>query len=178
MRKIKEEDLEKIMNWRMLPEVTKYMYTDPVLTIEKQKQWFKEITTNRRNFFWIICFNDIDIGVIGITNIDYINRKCTWAWYIGELEYRGIGVGRIIEWNMYEYVFEKLKLNKLCSEVFSFNSKVIELHSKCGSVIEGSLKEHIYKNGSYYDVVAMGITASRWNKIKNSFHYSKIEIEE
>lgn len=35
LRKIKRDDLEMIMNWRMDPDVTKYMYTDPKLSIEK-----------------------------------------------------------------------------------------------------------------------------------------------
>ncbi len=37
LRKISENDLEMIMKWRMMPEVTKYMYTDPQLTIDGQK---------------------------------------------------------------------------------------------------------------------------------------------
>lgn len=28
------------MNWRTLPEITRYMNTDPVSDIEKQKAWF------------------------------------------------------------------------------------------------------------------------------------------
>ena len=32
LREIREEDLEMIMNWRMDPEVTRYMNTNPRLT--------------------------------------------------------------------------------------------------------------------------------------------------
>ena len=46
-RKIKEEDLEMIMNWRMSPEVTKYMTTDPKLTLDGQKKWLRKINENR-----------------------------------------------------------------------------------------------------------------------------------
>ena len=37
LRKIRESDLETIMNWRMDPEITRYMNTDPRLTLEGQK---------------------------------------------------------------------------------------------------------------------------------------------
>ena len=37
-RKIQEKDLEKLMQWRMRPDITKYMNTDPKLTIEGQKK--------------------------------------------------------------------------------------------------------------------------------------------
>lgn len=33
-RLIKPDDLEMIMDWRMRPEITRYMNTDPKLTIE------------------------------------------------------------------------------------------------------------------------------------------------
>lgn len=46
---------------------------------------------------------------------------------------------------MYDYVFNTLKLNKLCCEVFEFNRKVIEIHKKFGTEIEGILKQHICK---------------------------------
>ena len=29
LRKIRQDDLENIREWRMLPEITRYMYTDP-----------------------------------------------------------------------------------------------------------------------------------------------------
>ena len=53
-RKIKEEDLEMIMNWRMSPEVTKYMTTDPKLTLDGQKKWLRKINENRDEFYYIL----------------------------------------------------------------------------------------------------------------------------
>jgi len=38
--KVNETYLELIMNWRMSSDITRYMNTDPVLTIESQKKWF------------------------------------------------------------------------------------------------------------------------------------------
>ena len=42
-RLVKEEDLYTIMLWRMLPEITQFMCTDPKLTIEDQKIGIKEL---------------------------------------------------------------------------------------------------------------------------------------
>ena len=38
LRKVTEGDLEQIMRWRMDPEITRYMNTDPKLTLEGQKK--------------------------------------------------------------------------------------------------------------------------------------------
>ena len=43
LRAITKKDLEKIMHWRMDPDITRYMNTDPKLTLEGQKKWFSSI---------------------------------------------------------------------------------------------------------------------------------------
>lgn len=176
--KITIEDLEQIMNWRMMPEVTKYMYTDPILTLEKQKEWFEFIQNDDSVKYWVIKIDGVKIGVINLRDIDYVNRRCTWGYYIGDNSFRGRGIATTLECNMYDYVFYVLGLNKFWCEVFTFNEKVISIHAKFGSVIEGTLKQHIYKNGEYYDIVSMAITKNEWEEIKDKYSYEKIYIEE
>ena len=38
LRDIRESDLENIMAWRMAPEITRYMNTNPRLTMKKQRE--------------------------------------------------------------------------------------------------------------------------------------------
>lgn len=178
LRKIKKDDLEKIMNWRMDPDVTKYMYTDPKLNLEKQIEWYEQVVSSSAERYWLIVIDDIAIGVLNLTEIDERNRRCSWAYYIGDTSFRGRGIARSLECNIYDYVFEDLGLNKLCCEVFIFNEKVISIHEKFGSEIEGTLKQHIFKNGEFHDVVTMAITKDKWLKIKSDYEYDKILIEE
>jgi hypothetical protein len=178
LRKIKQDDLEMIMKWRMDPDVTKYMYTDPKLSIEKQREWYDKVSGSTSEKYWLIAIDDTAIGVLNLTEIDERNKRCSWAYYIGDTSFRGRGIARILECNIYDYVFEFLGLNKLCCEVFTFNEKVISIHEKFGSEIEGTLKQHIFKNGQFYDIVSMAITKDKWNKIKSDYEYEKILIEE
>lgn len=178
LRKITQNDLEKIMNWRMMPEVTRYMYTDPVLNMKSQRKWFEMVKTSDDSKYWIIQVDGTDIGLINLVDIDRTNKRCCWAYYIADTSFRGRGLGRILECNMYDYVFYKLGLNKLWCEVFTFNEKVIALHQKYGSEIEGTLRQHIYKNNSFYDIVRMGITKDKWDNIRYQYEYEKVEIED
>ncbi|WP_252233975.1 UDP-4-amino-4,6-dideoxy-N-acetyl-beta-L-altrosamine N-acetyltransferase [Clostridium sp. ZS1] len=177
LSKIKKEHLGIIAKWRMMPEVTQYMYTDPVLTLSTQLKWFERINKDETVKYWIIKADNIKIGVINLCDIDYKNKKCTWGYYISEASFRGRGIARTLECNIYDYVFENLNLNKLYSEVFASNEKVIEIHKKFGSEIEGVLKEHIFKNDKMYDVVTMGITKRKWKSIKSNYDYEKVIIE-
>jgi UDP-4-amino-4,6-dideoxy-N-acetyl-beta-L-altrosamine N-acetyltransferase len=178
LRKILEDDLEMIMNWRMLPEVTKYMYTDPKLTIENQTNWYKRTLVSNTEKYWIIQLDDgTDVGLLSLNFIDDKNKQCAWAYYIADLRARGKGLGRILECNIYDYVLEEMSLNKLWCEVFKFNDKVISIHQKFGSKIEGEFKDHIFKNGKFYDVVRLAIRKEEWELLKSEYHYEKIIIE-
>lgn len=177
LRKIIEDDLNMIMNWRMMPEVTKYMYTDPKLTLEDQKKWYESIMCSDKAFYWIIQFDGIDIGLINIVHIDKINKRCEWAYYIADTSFRGKGIATLLECNIYDFVFHELHLNKVCCEVFCNNEKVIAIHKKFGAEIEGIQRQHIRKNGEYLDIVQMAITKEKWHNIRDSYHYENIEIE-
>ena len=178
LRKVHEEDLEKIMVWRMKPSVTKYMYTDPVLTLEGQKKWFQKISTDESCRYWIIDVDGVAIGLLGLIHIEPEHKRCSWVWYIGEDEYRGKGIAKKIQLNLYDYVFYHMNFNRLYSDILSFNTHEIKnVHEAVGYEVEGVLKQHVIKNGEYLDVVMMGITKDKWNTIKGDFEYSVIEFE-
>lgn len=177
LRKITEDDQEMIRLWRMKPEVTKYMYTDPTITEESQKIWFRSISYDKSVKVWIIQYSGQDIGLLTITGIDQVNLRCDWAYYIADNSFRGRGIGGALECNIYDYVFNQMNMNKLCCEVFVFNEKVIRLHEKYGSEIEGTRKEHIIKNGEKYDIVEMAILKEKWEEIRGQYEYKAIEIE-
>ena len=42
-RKILEDDLEMLMHWRMRPDITYYMNSDPRLTMRDQEKWYGQI---------------------------------------------------------------------------------------------------------------------------------------
>jgi pseudaminic acid synthase/UDP-4-amino-4,6-dideoxy-N-acetyl-beta-L-altrosamine N-acetyltransferase len=179
LRNIEEADLKKIMNWRMQPSVTKYMYTDPVLTMDTQKTWFESIRADDTCKYWIIVADETDIGVLGIVDIDERNRRCNRIWYIGEDGFRGRGIAKRIQLNLYDYVFNHLNLHKVFDYVLACNEYVIErINKPCGYRVEGRLKDHVYKNGEYLDVMVMGITEDIWASIRGDFEYEKIKFEE
>ena len=69
LRGIREEDLETIMNWRMDPEITRYMNTDPQLTLEGQKEWLAAIQGNPDVRYWMILVDGREAGVINLTGL-------------------------------------------------------------------------------------------------------------
>ncbi len=178
LRKITKEDLALIMEWRMNPAVTANLYTDPILDMEKQIKWFDKVKNDNTVKYWIIEIESTPIGLIWLYQIDYYHKKCEWGYFIGNDNFRGKGIGRNLECNIYDYVFYKMNMNRLYCEIFSFNDKVVKIHEKFGSEIEGIFKEHIFKNDVFYDVTAMAILKSKWDKIRINYRYDLIKIED
>ncbi len=177
LRKVKKEDLEMIRMWRMHPDITKYMNTDPILTIEDQKRWFHNIQQNIKERHWIIQDQGTDIGMLNVTNIDSVNKRCSWGYYIAEKKFRSLKLAMSLEWNLYDYVLYELGLNKLCNEVLGFNETVAKLHLMCGSDKAGVLKQHIHKNNEFHDVILIEICKDKWENIRAEFSYEKILFE-
>lgn len=162
----------------MSEEVSKYMYTNPNLNMDMQMKWYLQISQDPTCRYWMINIDDTDIGVMNLTKIDSVNLRCDWAYYIADTTFRGRGIGRNLECNIYDYGFYKLNLNKMCCEVLTENVKVIKIHQKFGSEIEGTRYEHIIKRGRKLDIVEMSILKEKWDAIRDTYNYDYIEIEE
>jgi len=176
--KLAKNHLKKVMKWRNSTHIKSHMYSEPKITYSSQLLWFSKINNDQQQKYWIIREDNVDVGLVCLTDINHIHKRCSWAYYLGEESSWGKGIGKQVELNILNYVFSYLKLNKLCCEVLSSNQKVVDIHIKYGSSIEGKLRDHIFKKKLFHDVIIMGITKSDWEKIKNNFEISKAQIEE
>lgn len=183
LRLLRESDLDTVMHWRMQPEVTRYMYTDPTITREGQRAWFERITGSVRDRVWIIETMADDaqpahsLGVLSLSDIDLVHSRCAWAYYLGDGSARGIGLAKSLELSICHYVFETMGMNKLWCEVLAFNERVVALHEKFGSQVEGRLRAHICKAGEYHDVVRMSLLRCDWEAHRSRWHYTPLDIE-
>lgn len=177
MKRLREDNLEMVMNWRMMPHVTKYLNTDPVLTIEGQKKWFSKVKNDDTQIIWVINVDDKPVGVIQLMDIDKTNSRCSWGYYIAEVESRSLKLAMHLEWNLYDYVLDTLGLNKLCNETFVENEQVRKLHILCGGHEDGVMPQQICKNGTYYDVSIGSILRDEWLNIRDGKKYEKYEFE-
>lgn len=176
LRKIREEDLENIMRWRMAPDITKYMNTDPKLTPEGQKEWFAKVQADSNVRYWMILVDGMPAGVINLTGLNNPDGDLGWAYYMGEKRLRSIQTALALEMSMYDYVFDMLGKHAVYGDVFSLNKGVIQLHRLCGCEIVEEKKNHVCKNGIFYDVTFMRMTADRWRDIRSEKKYEKIDF--
>lgn len=165
LRKMRAEDMEMVRKWRMKPEITRYMYTDPIITIEQQMAWFEKVSKSD-DLYWIVVQNGQPVGLASLVEWDKKNNRITGGAYIAEKNSETFKLAIELQLNLLNYAFNVLKVNKVCGEVISENVGALRTLEMCGSVREGILREHIFKNGKYYDVVVQSTIKSDWEKVK------------
>lgn len=174
LRRIEEKDLEMIMAWRMDPDITRYMNTDPKLTLEGQREWLKRIETDDTVLYWLIEAEGVPAGIICLIEIDWENKTSSWGYYIGEKKCRSLKLALSLEMSLYDFVFDELGFEGLRNEVFALNKGVVKLHEACGSSIVRIGKDEVTKNGESFDIVHINITREEWKQICDGKRYEKI----
>jgi UDP-4-amino-4,6-dideoxy-N-acetyl-beta-L-altrosamine N-acetyltransferase len=167
LRDVRPEDRDRIREWRNLSQVSSYMLTDHVISEKEHAAWFDRMLKDPSCKYWIIVCDAEDVGLANVYKIDRTNGHCYWGFYIVSPNARGKGAGMYAEYRVLKYVFEELKLEKLCCETLASNRAVVEMHRRFfGFVEEGILRRHVMKKGTLRDVVCQAILKEEWDAFR------------
>ena len=158
--RLREEHLELVLTWRTRPDIASMMISDVAPDMELQRRWLERISSDPTSRHWMIMWGDRPVGVINLAAIDHRHRRCSAGYYIGDLDFRPLGA--VIPPYLYNHVFRDLGLNKIYGEVVASNTAALRLHAMHGYRQVGTLRQHIWKNGSFLDMVMVELLAETW----------------
>jgi [ribosomal protein S5]-alanine N-acetyltransferase len=97
-------------------------------------------------------------NLIGIINVSLNNpyKRGELAYWVGK-PYWGKGYGTEAAIALVSYSFEELKLNKVFAASFTNNPGSWRIMEKIGLKYEGTLKQHVARNGEYFDLCYYGL---------------------
>ena len=167
LRKLEENDLELVLRWRNSERIRINMFNDKVITLDEHIGWFHRIQDNPRIDYQIFLMNQKPVGVVCFTEIDEVNQKCHWGFYLGETEIPR-GTGNIMGFYGLKYIFETRQMRKVSGEVLVFNEKSVRFHERLGFRKEGYFVEHIMRGNQFLDVVSFAHFNKHWQSIKDS----------
>lgn len=162
LRPITETDVPMILEWRNHPDVRRMMYTQHVITAEEHLAWWRSQhgRDDRRHF--IFEADDVALGVVSFSAINFVDRMADWAFYARLPAPKG--TGRRMESAALDFAFQEIGLTKLCCEVLSFNTRVIDLHKSFGFRIAQILQDHVKIADKYETVVRLALTYASWHQ--------------
>lgn len=160
LRKMTMEDIEVYNRWSNDEEVINNTYPNlDKYSIEDTEQFYKKVSDSNNSKTFIIEDKKTKkpIGITTLLDIDYFNSNAEYIIDIGEKEYWGNGYGKEALSLMLDYAFKELNLHRIFLRVFSFNERAIKLYERLGFKHEGRMKEALFRQGNWHDIVIMGI---------------------
>ncbi|MFN3264087.1 MAG: UDP-4-amino-4,6-dideoxy-N-acetyl-beta-L-altrosamine N-acetyltransferase, partial [Aquificaceae bacterium] len=151
-----EEEREMVRRWRNHPEVRRWMYTDHEISVEEHKEFVENLKRDKRNFYYLVCSEGKLIGVIYLNKVDLHNRNAYFGIYANPEE-KIHGAGLILERSAISLAFEVAGLHTLKLEVIEDNERATNFYKRMGFVEEGRLREFVFKDGRWKDVIVMGM---------------------
>lgn len=154
-------------------------FNDETTTDQLQKHYFPNTKEMQLNFFnskvqenstklqlGILSIKDnILIGVISLSDINYINRSAEISVVIGEKKYKNFNNFIESARLLIKHGFETLNLNRIYSGTFVKEIDIM-FCKVLGFTNEGVSKESVYKNGEYKDTYHHAILKKDYLKLK------------
>ena len=165
---IKFEDIEQIRKWRN--SSIKYLRQEHKITKKEQTLYFKknvhEQTKLKKPKHILFGFkkDDILIGYGGLVHISWVNKNAELSFLLNP---KFNGKTYKIFFNKYinllvNLSFNHYKLKKIYTQTYSYRKINIELLKKNKFIKEGCLKNHIFKNGQFSDLVIQSLENKKY----------------
>jgi len=166
LRGFEFEDLSReFFQWANDEEVTRFLFMGERPNIkENLEEWFQEMRKNQNEVVMIVADikNNKSIGFCGLHAIRWVSRNAEYRIFIGDKSYWNKGIGQEPAQLLIRYGFEKLNMNKIWLGVNFEHKRAVKSYETSGFKKEGILREELYRNSKYYDVVRMSILRSEY----------------
>lgn len=180
-RAFEEDDASLIYEWTNSDELkTLSIGLNRRICREEAFNWIKaRMYHNPYQVWWAICAIDSDkmIGYMSLTDIHYINSSANFSGIIiGDRDYSDSFAWIESYLFIYEYVFERLNLNRLYGEAIVDHVATQSIRKTMFSQVEGVMRQAVFKNGKYYDVSIASILKSDYFHHKKNGDYEVMKI--
>ena len=161
---IDRQDLPTLLAWRNDPNFRRYFREYRTLTLEHQQNWFdtKVVNDPATLMFSIRGAKDQELlGCAGLCYINWVHRHADLSLYIGwrnaYIDKEGYADDSCKV--LFSYAFRELGLNKVWTEIYSFDAPKLELYTSLGMKQDGLLRQNYWHDGKWWDSRIMSITA-------------------
>ena len=156
LRPLSVADTDLIVDWRNRDFVKENFIYRGAFTKEGHLAWIENKIKTGEVIQFVLCTDeDKPIGSVYLRDIDRTCRKAEYGIFIGEKEALSCGYGTAAAKLAVAFAFEELGLHKLMLRVLAGNDRAKRSYEKAGFVQEAYLKDEVFLDGGYRDLVLM-----------------------
>jgi RimJ/RimL family protein N-acetyltransferase len=171
LRPLEVSDASTVAPWFNDPALTRFVKRHLPMSVHAEEEFLRRMSTNETDVVLGIVLKDAD-RLIGTTGLhpEYRCRTARFGIILGDTSCHDCGIGTDVTRLMVNHAFETLNLNRVWLHVYEYNPRGIHVYEKVGFRVEGRLRQETYRDGRYWDIIAMGLLRSEWEA--NSGHNS------
>jgi RimJ/RimL family protein N-acetyltransferase len=158
-------NIRAFQRWYADPDVVRLTrYQDGPMRPDEIERFFAARALGAESLAMAIHLRADDrlIGTCALSQMDSDNGSALFHITIGEKDTWGQGHGTAATQLMIDHAFGGLGLHRIGLSVFSFNERAIRSYRSCGFLVEGRAREAIWRDGRWWDEIAMSILDSDW----------------
>jgi RimJ/RimL family protein N-acetyltransferase len=187
LRAIEAGDLPQLLAWRNDPRLRRYFREYRELNLTQQRQWFDSKVNGdaATRMFAIVERGGLRdgpvpgvpavhgesaerlLGACGLCYIDWVNRTADFSIYIGAddlyIDERYAPDAAVA---MIDYGFDELGLNRLWSEIYSFDAPKQKFFDALGFTLDGRHRQTHWAEGAWHDSLYYSLLAGDRRPVK------------
>lgn len=130
------------------------------VSLEAETVWLKRrVEYSDREVNAAVCLSGsgTHIGNVYLRDIDWRSQNAALGLFIGEPDCRGKGCGSSALRQMIQHAFNDLGLHRVYLYALAANQPALRSYLRVGFTLEGTLRDHAFKQGRFHDVVVLGL---------------------
>lgn len=143
LRRLTHDKIEMLRQWRNDPKIQQHMFYRQEITPEMQERWFANLD-QQTNFYFIIEYEEKEIGLINVKNVDYEKKNGESGVFIYDDKYLNTDVAYRAHLVMFDYMYEVLKLDYTYSQMRCDNSRALRFAQFLGGEIVEEKESTVY----------------------------------
>ena len=161
--RISQGDKASLRQWRNEPEVTRWGYSNHVISEEEHNAWFDNMLVDASKVYWKIVVDGIAVGATFLTGISDQGSTCEWGMYLADSAVRGKGVSQAACALLFRYALNDLGLKMVRCDVFAQNEASIRMCESVGHMRSGVQASAVKRGDEMLSVVTLELTRDSWN---------------
>lgn len=166
---LKEKDVTKnYVKWFSDKDVTRFSNNQyKKFTFNGQKKFVRNCLRDRNLKLFGIFYQNKLIGNILLSGMLSPHKCVNVSYVVGEIGFRGKGIGSKALKKIISISKKKYKLNKLIAGLADKNIASRRILEKNQFILEGKRKKHLMYNNKYYDQLDYGLLLKKKSIFKN-----------
>lgn len=162
---ISESHRRLMLDWRNLPEISRWMYTDHRITSAEHDAWFERVLASPTHHYWAVSWRSEPVGVVHLI-CEPGGHRTEWGIYVAAPEARGTGAAVGAAFLSLDYAFRHIGVDRVTCEALSDNARALAVYQRIGFRREGYLRAHVARGNEVLDVVCLGLLAKEWETMR------------